>query len=103
MFVRLLPFARSPIELAEAEMAMGDERAHPQRLGQGYRLAVVLRRFLGSRLVSPRRDVAEQMEGGGLRIGPRLLGHGQGVACATGRYLGASGGQIGRASCRERV
>ena len=33
--------ARSPVELAEAEVAVGDERAHATRLGEPQRFAVV--------------------------------------------------------------
>jgi len=38
---RLFPLARAPVELSEAEVAMGDERAHASWLGKGQRLAVV--------------------------------------------------------------
>ena len=32
------PLARAPVELAEAEVAVGDERAHAELVGQGHRL-----------------------------------------------------------------
>jgi hypothetical protein len=41
VLLRLLARARSPVELAEAEVAVGDERAHPERLGEGERVSVV--------------------------------------------------------------
>src|SRR5262249_29799996 len=41
MLLRLLALARAPIELAEAEVAVGDEGAHAAWLGEGQRLAVV--------------------------------------------------------------
>jgi hypothetical protein len=34
----LLALARVPVQLAEAEVAMGDERAHAARLGEGQRM-----------------------------------------------------------------
>ena len=39
--LRLLALARAPVELAEAEVAVGDEGAHAARLGERQRLAVV--------------------------------------------------------------
>jgi hypothetical protein len=41
MLMGLLSPARSPIELAEPEMAMSDERAHTARLGERPCLAEV--------------------------------------------------------------
>jgi hypothetical protein len=34
MLVRLLTLARAPVELAEAEVAVGDEGAHAQLAGE---------------------------------------------------------------------
>ncbi len=42
MLLRLLALARAPVELAEAEVAVGDERAHAAGLGEGQRLLVVV-------------------------------------------------------------
>jgi hypothetical protein len=54
----LLPLAGAPVELAEAEMAVGDERAHPARLGEHQRLAVMGLATLGIEPVGMHRDVA---------------------------------------------
>ena len=61
MLLGLRLVARSPIELAEAEVAVGDERAHAARLGEGQRLAVVSLAALGVEPVGMGRDVAEQV------------------------------------------
>src|SRR5215467_12138142 len=41
VFARLLALARARAQLPEAEVAVGDERAHATQLGEGQRLAVV--------------------------------------------------------------
>jgi hypothetical protein len=51
-----------PVELGEAEVAVGDEREHAARLGQGQRLAIVGRSALGIEPVGMGRDVAEQVQ-----------------------------------------
>jgi hypothetical protein len=48
------------IEHAEAEVTVGDERAHAARLGEGQRLAVVAFSILGA---ACRRDVSGEAEG----------------------------------------
>jgi len=58
--MRLLALARAPGELAEAEVAMGDEGAHAARLGERQRLAVVGLAALGVEPVGVGRDVTEQ-------------------------------------------
>jgi hypothetical protein len=58
----LLALARSPVELAEAEVAMGDERSHAARLGQRQRLEVMGLAALGVEPVGMGRDVAEQVQ-----------------------------------------
>jgi hypothetical protein len=62
MLVRLLPLARAPIQLSEAEMAVRDERAHAAGLGESQRLAVVDLAALGIEPVGMGRDVAEQVQ-----------------------------------------
>jgi hypothetical protein len=62
VLVRLDPLARAPVELAEAEVAVGDERAHAARLCEGQRLAVVGLAALGVEPVRMGRDVAEQVQ-----------------------------------------
>src|SRR5262249_38379920 len=59
---RLLALARAREELPEAEVAVGDERAHAARLGEGQRLAVVRLAALGIEPVRVGRDVSEQVE-----------------------------------------
>ena len=61
VLVRLLALARAPVELGEAEVAVGDERAHSARLGEGERLAVVGLAALGVEAVGMGRDIAEQV------------------------------------------
>src|SRR4029434_781406 len=41
MLLRLLALARAPVELAETEVAVGDEGAHPEVLSEGERVTVV--------------------------------------------------------------
>ena len=61
MLFSFLPSARAPVELAEAEVAVGDERAHAARLGKRQRLTVVDLAVLGIEQVGVGRDVAEQV------------------------------------------
>ena len=62
MVAGLLALARAPGELAEAEVAVGDEGAHAARLGERQRLAVVGLTALGIEPVGMGRDVAEQVQ-----------------------------------------
>ena len=57
-----LALARAPVELAEPEVAVGDERAHAAPFGERQRLLVVGRAALGIEPVGMRRDVAEQVQ-----------------------------------------
>src|ERR1700730_1817119 len=65
MFLRQGPFLRAPVELAEAEVAVGDERSHAARFGERQRLALVTLPALGVEPVWMGRDVAEQVQGVG--------------------------------------
>src|SRR6266566_526280 len=60
VLLRLLSLACAPVELAEAEVAVGDERAHAELLGEGQRLAIVRLRDIDLEAVGMGRDVAEQ-------------------------------------------
>jgi hypothetical protein len=60
--VRLLALARAPVELAEAEVTVGDKRAHAAWLGERQRLAVVGLAALGIESLGMGRDVAEQVQ-----------------------------------------
>ena len=62
VLLRLLALARAPVELAEAEVAVGDERAHAARLGESQCLAVVGFDPLRVEPVGMGRDVAEQVQ-----------------------------------------
>jgi len=62
VFPGLLALAGAPVELAEAEMAVGDERAHAPRLGQRQCLAVMGLAALGVEPVGMGGDIAEQVE-----------------------------------------
>ena len=65
MFLRLLVIARAPVELAEAKVAVGDERVHLQLLGERERVTVVAVSVL--RGIVAGGDLAEEPEG------PRLV------------------------------
>src|SRR5215470_4356446 len=71
----LLALARALVELAEAEVAVGDEGAHAARLGQRQRLAVVGLAALRVEPIGMGRDVAEQVQrmGRGPRVRRRIL------------------------------
>jgi hypothetical protein len=47
VLLRLLAFARAPVELGEAEVAVGGERAHAELLGERRGLLVVSLAALG--------------------------------------------------------
>src|SRR5262245_43366080 len=62
MLLRLRALARAPVELAEAEVAVGDEGAHAARLGERERLAVMDLAPVCFEAVGMGRDVAEQVQ-----------------------------------------
>ena len=82
MLLRLLALARAPVELAEAEVAVGDEGAHAARLGERQRLAVMGLAALGIEPVGMGRDVAEQVQRMGREPGVALRGFERAVAQA---------------------
>jgi hypothetical protein len=55
--LRLLTRARTPVQLAQAQVAVGDERAHPEFLRERERVTVV--GFGVLRGTAARRDVTE--------------------------------------------
>src|SRR5262249_5932451 len=82
MLLRLLARARALIELAEAEVAVGDKGAHARRVGQLERVSVVAGSVLGA---AGRRDVTGQAEGVGLACArPEPAGERQGFADVAG-------------------
>src|SRR5262245_13548009 len=66
MLQRLLALARAPGELAEAEVAVGDEGAHAELLSERERLLVVLLGALDFGRVAMRGDLAADIEGASL-------------------------------------
>ena len=83
------------VQLPEAEVAVGLERAHAELLGQGEGLAVVGFGLVALRRLAPRRNVAEEAQGIRLvapflvRTGERQRTLGEGV-----RLLQAAGQQL---------
>src|SRR5712691_6385597 len=65
VLLRLLLLARAPVELAEAEVAVGDEGAHAELLGERERVTIVAVSVL--RGIAAGGDLAEEPEG------PRLV------------------------------
>ena len=84
MLLRLLPLARAPVALAEAEVAVGDEGAHAARLGERQRLAVVGLAALGIEPVGMGGDVAEQVQLMGREPGMTPRGFDRAVTQALG-------------------
>src|SRR5258708_32723435 len=62
MVARLVAFARAPVELAEAEMAVGDERAHAARFGKTQRAEIVSFTCVGVEAIGVGGDVAEEVQ-----------------------------------------
>src|SRR5262245_55619599 len=92
--MRLLALARAPVELAEAEMAVGDEGAHAEFTREGQRPAVVTFSVLGA---GGRRNVAGEAEGVGLAsTSARPAGHHEGLPNVAGGLIGPLGRQAGR-------
>src|SRR5262249_36880693 len=63
VLLRLLPLVRTPAELAAANVAVGDGRAHPSRLGQRQRFAVVGLGLLELPTIRMRGDLSEKPQG----------------------------------------
>src|SRR5262249_26867557 len=59
VLLRLLALVCAPVELAEAEVAVGDEGAHAELFGQTAGAPVVLNRRVSVRGIAVRRDLAE--------------------------------------------
>ena len=69
MLLRLLARARAQVDLAETEMAVGDEGAHAEPLGERQRLAIMSLAALGIELIGVGCDIAEQVQRMGLEPG----------------------------------
>src|SRR5262249_34943533 len=82
MLLRLLAVARAPVELAEAEVAVGDEQAHAELAGELQRLAVGA---FGVVRTGCRCDVTQEAKGLGLaRPSSCSAGEPQGLASVGG-------------------
>jgi len=89
MLLSRLSLAHASVHLSKAEMAVGHERSHAERVGDGERLAIVRRRGrLEPAVMVGDRDVAAQTERAGLQwpLAP-LAARVQGVTCAGQRRL----------------
>ncbi len=102
MLLRLRAVAGAAVELAEAEVAVGDEGAHAELVGEGQRLAVVPFSVLGA---AGRRDVTGEAEGVGLAgPSPQPAGERQGLSGVAGGLVDPPGREGGhpRAQKNER-
>src|SRR2546428_130320 len=82
VFAGVLPLACAPVELAEAEVAVGDERAHAELVGEGHGLPVGGFGLLGIRGIAMRGDLAQSPES------PRLV---RPTLVVTGKIEGLTG------------
>src|SRR5213593_4810052 len=63
VLLRLLALACAPVELAEAEVAVGDERAHAELAGERQRFAVICLGLFTVRWIGPGGDLSEEPKG----------------------------------------
>ena len=76
------------------DFTLGDKGAQPALVGQGERPMVVLHGFFEGGRLPPDGNVAEQVEGIGLRVTSSLLpARRKGFACVAGGVLQAPGGK----------
>src|SRR4029450_5772478 len=98
----LFALARAPVELAEAEVAVGDDRAHAELVGERQRLAVEAFSVLAA---ACRRDVTCEAQGLGLAAPrPQPPGERQGLSGVAGGLVNPPGREVGhpRALKNER-
>src|SRR5262249_24532707 len=89
-----------PIELAEAEVAVSDEGAHAEFIGQRHRRSVLLFRRRGVDGFGPSRNLPCEMEG--IRLdGPLALLASQGKRPLSlgGRLVCSASEQVGLSQC----
>lgn len=60
MFLTLLLFSCSPTQFSKTEMAVSDQRSHPEFFSEGESLAIVVFRLPDIKGIFARRDLAEQ-------------------------------------------
>ena len=65
MLTRVIPLVCSPVELAEADVAVGKERAHPELAGERQGCTVVVLRVSTVEGTGMSGDLAEEVEGPG--------------------------------------
>src|SRR5215475_7691105 len=102
VILRFMWLARAPGNLAEAEVAVGDQRAHAELAGERQRLAVVASGILGA---ACRRDVTDEAEGVGLACpSPQPAGERQCLSGVAGGLVDPPGREVGypRAQKNER-
>ena len=100
--MRLLALARAPVELAEAEVAVGDEREHAEPAGERQRVMVV---GFGVHGAAGRRDVTGEAEGVGLASPrPQPAGERECLSGVAGGLVNPPGREVGhpRAQKNER-
>src|SRR5262249_9067776 len=88
LLVRVLAPACAPVELAEAQMAVGDEGTHAEFLRQGHGLAVVRHGLPDLRAGGMGGDLGQYPETVGLPAAPALM---------TAELEGATGQTLGLA------
>jgi hypothetical protein len=88
MLLGLLALVRAAVELAEAEVAVGDEGAHAEFFRHAESLPVMLLRVLQRRRLEAGGDVTEQVKGVGLEVARAPL------AARRQRFLRAPAGVI---------
>src|SRR5262249_44543426 len=93
MLVGLIALVRAPIELAEAEVAVGDEGAHAALAGERERLTVVAESALG---VARRRAGTGEAEGVGLACPrPQAAGERQCLSGVAGGLIDPPSREVG--------
>jgi hypothetical protein len=78
----VLRFPNAAVELAQAEVAVGDEGAHAVQLGDCQSLPIVSSAAFGIEPVGMARDVAAQVQGMGRAAGLALGGFNRAIAQA---------------------
>src|SRR5262245_30202708 len=95
VLLRLRALARATVELAKAEVAVGDEGAHSEFLGQRGGLAVARLGLIGIGWIAARGDLAEEVQRPDLvsSFGP-LAGEGEAPLARRDRVVGPGGNEI---------
>jgi hypothetical protein len=101
--VRLLPPSRLGVQDAEAEVAVGDQRAHAEFVGQGEGLAIAGIGLFDLRGLTMRGNITEEAQGIRLPtaflVGTEIL---KGTGGKRARLLQVAGAQMRLAQCGEQ-